>query len=264
MNLYCKYLKIISKSWFQYRFDAVLRSSTVFLREAAGIITIYLTLQTFDNIGGWTLFELMFLFSFLFLTYSILVMFCTGLRDFNSIVYSGDLNRFLMRPRSVLFQVIASNTDMFAVIGHGGLGVVLLVISANKVNVEWTAFNIFYLVVAVISGVIIQASIFLAVAALSFWVTKTDNLLNVVFYNPRKFAGYPISIFPRWIQDILIFVLPFAFVNFFPVEFFLRKSDMANFWSGFLYITPAVAALFAALSLMFWRISIKRYTGTGN
>jgi ABC-2 type transport system permease protein len=264
MTLYFKYLKIISKSWFQYRFDAVLRSSTVFLREAAGIITIYLTLLTFDSIGGWTLYELMFLFSFLFLTYSLLVMFCTGLRDFNSIVYSGNLDRFLMRPKSILFQVIASNADMFAVLGHGGLGIVLLIVSASKVNVSWTAFNIFYLIVVVISGVIIQASIFLFVAALSFWTTKTDNLLNVIFYNPRKFAGYPISIFPRWIQDILIFVLPFAFVNYFPVEFFLRKADMADFWSGFLYLTPAVAALLASISLLFWSKSIKRYTGTGN
>ncbi|MDR0986319.1 MAG: ABC-2 family transporter protein, partial [Ruminococcus sp.] len=221
MNLYLKYLKTISKSWFQYRFDAVLRSSTVFLREAAGIITIYLTLLTFDSIGGWNLYELMFLFSFLFLTYGILVMFCTGLRDFQGIVYSGDLDRFLMRPRSVLFQVVAANADMFAAVGHGGLGVVLLILSANRVNIVWSAVNIFYLFVTVISGVIIQASIFLFVAALSFWVIKTDNLLNAVFYNPRKFAGYPINIFPRWIQDILIFVLPFAFVNYFPVQFFL-------------------------------------------
>jgi ABC-2 type transport system permease protein len=145
MTLYLKYLKVISKSWFQYRFDAFLRSSTVFLREAAGIITIYLTLLTFDNIGGWNLYELMFLFSFLFLTYSLLVMFCTGLRDFNSIVYSGDLDRFLMRPKSVLFQIIASNADMFAVVGHGGLGVVLLIVSASNVSVTWTSSNIFIL-----------------------------------------------------------------------------------------------------------------------
>jgi ABC-2 type transport system permease protein len=257
-------LKIISKSWFQYRFDAVLRSSTVFLREAAGIITIYLMMLSFDNIGGWNLYELMFLFSFLFLTYGILVMFCTGLRDLNSIVYSGDLDRYLMRPKSVLFQVIAANADMFAAIGHGGLGIVLLILSANRVNINWTAPNVFYLIITIISGVIIQASIFLLVAGLSFWVTKTDSLQNVVFYNPRKFAGYPISIFPRWIQDILIFVLPFAFVNYFPVEYFLRKPDMAGFWSGFMYITPVVAAFLAAVSLTFWSVSVRRYTGTGN
>jgi ABC-2 type transport system permease protein len=264
MGLYLKYLKIISKSWFQYRFDAVLRSSTVFIREAAGIVTIILTLLSFDNIGGWTLYELMFLFSFLFLTYGILVMFCTGLREFNSLVYSGSLDRFLMRPKSVLFQVLAADADMFAAVGHGGLGVVLLLFSAGKVNINWSFQSILYLIIIVFSGVHIQASIFLFVAGLSFWLIKTDNLLNVLFYNPRKFAGYPISIFPRWIQDILIFVLPFAFVNFFPVQFYLRKPDMAAFWGGFLYLTPVIAAVLVTASLLFWKVSLKRYTGTGN
>jgi ABC-2 type transport system permease protein len=151
---------------------------------------------------------------------------------------------------------------MFAAVGHGGLGVVLLILSANRVNIVWSVPNILYLFVTVISGVIIQASIFLLVAALNFWVIKTDNLLNAVFYSPRKFAGYPINIFPRWIQDILIFVLPFAFVNYFPVQFFLQKSD--DFPAVFSYLTPAVAAVLAVVSLAFWSVSIKRYTGTGH
>lgn len=264
LKLYRLYVKYISKSWFQYRVDAVLRSLAVFLREATGIIVIALTLQTFDDINGWNLHELLFLFSFLFLTYGIFILFFTGLRDFDKLVHSGDFDRFLLRPRGLLMQVMASNADMFASVGHGGLGIVLFFFCAGKVGVVWTAGTIAYLAVTLVSAVLIQASIFLLMACSSFWIIKIDELVSMLYYNTRKFAGYPISLYPRLIQTLLIFVVPFAFVNYFPAQFFLRKADMSEFWGGWIYLTPAVAAALFGLALLVWRVSLKRYTSAGN
>ena len=69
------YTKIIMRSWFQYRVDAVLRSLAVFLRESTGIIVIYFTLLKFDDLNGWNMHEMFFLYSLLFLTYGILIIF---------------------------------------------------------------------------------------------------------------------------------------------------------------------------------------------
>ena len=55
-----KYTKTIMKSWFQYKVDAVLRSFAVFMREATGIIVIYLTLLKFDQLNGWKMHEMLF------------------------------------------------------------------------------------------------------------------------------------------------------------------------------------------------------------
>ncbi len=258
------YTKTTMKAWFQYRVDAVLRSLAVFLREATGIIVIYFTLLRFDTLNGWSLQEMLFLFSLLFLTYGIMILFFTGLRDLGYSVRDGSFDRFLLRPRGVLFQIIFVNADWFAAIGHGGLGIALFLISAGNVGIRWNVANVLYYLTSIIGGVLIQGAIFLFFGTLNIYLLKTDSLKELMYWNMRKFAGYPISIFHRVIQIGMIYVVPFAFVNYFPAQFLLRKEDMALYPHMFLYITLPVGIVLYLLAYVFWRFSIRFYKSTGN
>ncbi len=262
--MFLYYAKNTIKSWFQYKVDACMRSLAVFLREAAGIVVIYLTLMTFDNINGWKPNELLFLFSLLFLTYGVLIIFFTGLRDFENMINNGGFDRFILRPRGLLFQVIASNADWFAAIGHGGLGITLFIISAGEIGISWNLKTILYYIAVVIGGVLIQGAIFLVMASLSFYFIKSRNISEVFYWNVRKFAGYPISIFPKIIQYIMMYIVPFAFVNYFPAQYFLRKSDMNQYPLLFMYITPVVGIVLYLSAYVFWRKSLFHYKSTGN
>ena len=164
------YTKTIMRSWFQYKVDAVLRSLAVFLRESTGIIVIWFPLLKFDTLNGWNIQEMLFLISLLFLTYGILIVFFTGLRDFGRTVRNGGFDRFILRPRGLLFQLIFSDADWFAAIGHGGLGVVLFIISAGNVGITWNFGTILYYVFTVIGGVLIQGAIFLFLATLNIYL----------------------------------------------------------------------------------------------
>ena len=252
------------KSWFQYKVDAVLRSLAVFLREATGIIVIYFTLLKFDTLNGWDIHELLFLFSLLFLTYGILIIFFTGLRDFGGTVRNGGFDRFILRPRGLLLQLILSNADWFAAIGHGGLGIVLFVISAGNAGITWSAGAVIYYIAAVIGGVLIQGAIFLFLATLNIYLLETNSLKELFYWNMRKFAGYPISIFHKAIQFCMIYVVPFAFVNYFPAQYLLRKEDMAGYPSVYMYLTPAVGAVLYLVTYGFWRYSLRFYKSSGN
>ena len=258
------YTKTVMKAWFQYKVDAVLRSVAVFLREATGIIVIYFALLKFDSLNGWNLKEMLFLFSLLFLTYGILILFFTGLRDFGGMVRDGGFDRFLLRPRGVLFQIIFVNADWFAAIGHGGLGIVLFVISAGQVGIQWNAVTIIYYVLAVAGGVLIQGAIFLFLGTLNIYLLETGSLKELFYWNMRKFAGYPISIFHKVIQAGMIYVVPFAFVNYFPAQFLLRKPDMAQYPEIFMYITPIVGVVMYGMAYAFWRFSLRYYKSSGN
>lgn len=258
------YTKTIMKSWFQYKVNAVLQSLAVFLREATGIIVIYFTLLKFDTLNGWNIYEMLFLFSFLFVTYGILILFFTGLRDFGDTVRNGNFDRFILRPRGLLFQIIFANADWFAALGHGGLGIVLFVMSAGKVGVEWNAISIIYAVATIFGGVLIQGAIFLFLAALNIYLLETGSLKEIFYWNMRKFAGYPISIFHKWIQLLMIYIVPFAFVNYFPAQFLLRKADMAQYPQIFMYLTPVVGVGMYLLAYGFWRASLKYYKSSGN
>lgn len=254
------------KSWFEYRVDAVLRSFAVFFREATGIIIIVLMLMKFggEGIAFWDMNEMMFLYSLLFLTYGILIIFFTGLRDFGTIIQNGTFDRILLRPRGLLFQIIAINADWFAALGHGGLGITLFIISANRVHITWNAVNILYYILAVIGGVLIQGAIFLFFASLSFFFIKVDNIRNTFYWTLRRFAGYPISIFPKLMQYIIMYVIPLAFVNYFPAQYLIRNRDIHLYPKIYMYLTPVIGVFMYLFAYGFWRFSVRYYKSTGN
>ena len=264
LHLIGVYTKTIMKSWFQYKVDAVLRSLAVFLRESTGIIVVYFTLLKFDTLNGWNVYELLFLFSLLFVTYGIMILFFTGLRDFGGTVRNGGFDRYILRPRGLLFQIIFVNADWFAAIGHGGLGIVLFLISASKVGIVWSFDKAMYYLFAIFGGVLIQGAIFLFLATLNIYLLETGSLKELFYWNARKFAGYPLSIFHKAIQAVMLYVVPFAFVNYFPAQYLLRKEDMAAYPEIYLYITPVLGVVMYLLAYVFWRFSLKYYKSSGN
>ena len=124
-----------------------------------------------------------------------------------------------------MFQLIYFDADWFAAIGHGGLGVVLFIISAGNVGITWNVGTILYYVFAVIGGVLIQGAIFLFLATLNIYLLETNSLKELFYWNMRKFAGYP---------------------------------------EVYMYLTPLVGILMYLLAYGFWRFSIRYYKSSGN
>lgn len=257
-------LKMSVHTRMQYRVDSLVSALAVFIRESANIIVIYLALLKFDNINGWNVNELLFLYSILFLTYAFVVSLFADLRDFSRMIREGRFDRLLVRPRGLLFQLILNNADLIASVGHGTLGILLFLVSAGRVGIHWDFATILYYVAAIISGILIQGGIFIIFSSLSFYFVETNSIRNILYWEMRKFAGYPISIYHKLIQAVIIYVIPFAFVNYFPAQYLLRKPDMADYNELYIYIAPFVGVAVYLIAYLFWRVSVKRYYSTGN
>lgn len=248
----------------QYRVDTFVATFAVFIREATNIIVIYLALLKFDTINQWNVNEMLFLFSILYLTYAIVVSVFADLRDFSCMIREGRFDRLMLRPRGLLLQLILNNADLMASMGHGTLGIILFIVSAGRVGIVWNLPTILYYVGAIIGGVLIQGGMFIFFSALSFYFVETGSIREIFYWNMRKFAGYPISIYNKVIQALMIYVVPFAFVNYFPAQYLLRKEDMANYNEVYMFIAPLVGVVIYVLAYLFWRVSVKRYKSTGN
>lgn len=264
ISLFFAYAKSGIKSRFQYKLDSLVATLAVFIREAAGIIAMYFALLKFDTINNWNINELMFLFSLIFITYGIFIVFFMALRDFSDWIKHGDIDRVMLRPRGILTQLVLCGADWLAALGHGTLGTILFILSANNVGVEWNAQTVIYYIVSIASGVLIQGAVFLFFSAISVYFIETQSLKEIMYWNLRRFAGYPISIYNKFIQTLLIFVVPFAFVNYFPAQFLLRKPDMAAYPQWFMYISPFVGIILYILAYLFWKFSMRFYKSTGN
>lgn len=160
--------------------------------------------------------------------------------------------------------MLSSNSDWFAAIGHGLLGVFLFLVSANNVGIVWNVGNVFYCIGVVFGGVLIQGAIFLFLASVNFYFINASQSLETLLYrNGRKLAGYPISIYKSILQYFIIFIVPFAFVNYFPAEFLMNKVD--GLYPQFIYyLAPVVGLVLYIFAYLFWRISLRHYKSSGN
>jgi len=197
--------------------------------------------------------------SFVFLTYSLCILIFTGLRDFEGITHHGEFDAYLTKPLNPLFQVIARRSDVMATFGHGAMGLVLFIYSANQTGVSFRFSSLAVLIPVLAGGVLLQGGILLFAASLTFWTTKSSEIQSLLFYLMRGFIAYPLSIYPTLIRYLLTYILPFAFVSYYPAQYFYRgQASRVGLY------TPAVALLVFGFALLVWRRGLKRYSSTGH
>lgn len=97
---------------------------------------------------------------------------------------------------------------------------------------------------------------------LTFWFGNIDNLHWLVAQF-REVVRYPLNIYPFFIQAICTFLLPYAFINYFPSLLLFEKIGMTEgivlFCCGIL-----VSALMVALPVWMFSRGLQRYeSGNG-
>ena len=90
------------------------------------------------------------------------------------------------------------------------------------------------------------------------------GIVDFFYYESIPFIRYPITIFPLFMQVILTYILPYAFINFFPAQYFLGKTDFSIFSPMFQYLTPLVGVVAFSISIWFWNWGLKKYQSTGS
>jgi ABC-2 type transport system permease protein len=75
---------------------------------------------------------------------------------------------------------------------------------------------------------------------------------------------YPMTVFPREVVKSLTFVIPVAFVNWYPCLVLLDRPDPFGTPSWFAALSPVVAVLMLTVAGLAWRTGVRRYTSTGS
>ena len=235
MNQIIKSIKKMAKIYFRYFINSakshIYYNDTFFTlfgclaRDSVAVIMIYFITFRFSDIGGWSLGELIFLYSMLYFSYGMGLLFFAGSRDLEDLIGNGNFDRYMVTPLSVFFQAIVAKVNLLNTFSYCLLGVILFQISSSLTGIMWNVQNVIILITSLIGGMLIQFSLLLLGSVLSFWSVKSGNVKFLLFFNIRAFAVYPINIYPKVLRNFLIFILPFAFVNYFPAKYILQKKD---------------------------------------
>lgn len=258
LGLYGLFLKQRLKILLEYRVNFLIGASSTLLEQAAGILMIWVVMSQIPDLNGWGLYEILMIYGFLMASKSINHMFADNLWTIGQVyIRTGQFDRFLVRPVDPLFHLLA---DRFCHDGIGNFiaGVLCIGIAWVHLAIPFTLLHVGYAVLGVLCGGLIFIAINLATCVSAFWIVQSVPVTRAVFEN-HLFAQFPLSIYPRWINLMLTWLIPYGFASFYPASALMGYDIGLMAWLG---VPVAGLALFLAYRL--WLFGLSHYSGTGS
>ena len=260
IKLYFVCIKRSIISRLEYKKDTIISILSFLFSNACSLCSIYFILQAIPSLQGYSIAEVGFFYGFSMLPIAIDHLFSD---EFWLVAYRrvqlGDMDMHFLRPIPVIFQMFA---ETFQPDGFGEviIGVTMIVICGINLNVSVSFGAIFVLVIGAVFGTIIITSLKIIFSALAFIFKRSGPLLQII-YNFTGYAKYPISIYPKFVRIILIFVLPFGLFVSLPVDTLLYGTYNPYLLSlGII----GVAIAFFILAVFVWTKCERHYESTGS
>lgn len=252
-----------TRSTMAYRTSFVLMLTASTAVTALDFVVLLLMFQHTDQLGGWSLGELGFLYgtsSFALGTANLLVGSVDALGER---IRSGTLDTMLIRPAPALAQVCAERFSLRRV-GRPVQAAVILGWSLTRVQVTWTADRVLLLAVLLVCGSVIFGALFIGFSTVQFWWGEASEFQNSFTYGGATMLQYPPTIFAKELVAGTVFGLPLAFVNWLPALHILGKPDPLGLPEAFRFASPLAALLCVLAAGLAWRAGLRAYRGTGN
>jgi ABC-2 type transport system permease protein len=250
------------RSQFQYRVSFALDLAGNFLISFIDFLAVLVIFHNVHRLGVWSVREVAFLYALSSISFALTDLLVGHFDQFPQKIRDGTFDILLVRPRGTLFQVIASDFQMRR-LGKAIQGVIVLAYVIGSLDVPWDAGRIAMLVVTVPTAIVIFASVWTVGSCLAFWTTDGGEFTNAFTYGGNFLAQYPIDIFSAWLRRFLAYIVPLAFVCYFPALYILDKPDPLGLPRVLEFASPVVAVLGAVVAGSAWRFAVRHYRSAG-
>lgn len=258
MGLYLKFMKLHFKSELQYKMSFILSFLSQFLVLFSYYFSIVCLFEKFSNIKGFTLYEVLITFGVIQFGFSFCETFFRGVDTFDNLIVDGTFDRLLLRPQNILLQVFANEVS-FVKTSRLIQSMIILIIAVIKVDVVWSIDKIITLICMVISSVLVFLSIFILAASYCFLTVKGLEVRNVFTDGGKHMAQYPIGIFKKGIVFFFTYIIPFGFVNYYPLLYILGDTSNKIF-----IVAPLITIVYLVICILIFYKGVKRYSSTGS
>lgn len=271
--LYRRLIRISIRAQLQYKLSAFMRIAGSTMLTAAEFLGLWALFSRFESLESWSLVEVCVFYGVAQVSFGIAKVITTGFDHMAALVRSGSFDRMMLRPRSLILQLLGHEFTL----RHAGRilqGAVVLTVGLAGVGPEPTAAvgqaglgtvaQSGLLLWTIAGGVMLFWGLFVLQACFSFKTVEALEIANVFTYGGVTAASYPISIYVQWFRRFFTFVVPIACVTYYPVLLLIgRRGPLpAAAWVG--WATPAAGIVFFLLSLVVWKRSLRWYSSTGS
>lgn len=263
IRLYFSFAKIAIRAVMMHRGAFFAGVVGQWLLYGSTFLTIYLMVVNFENMGGWSAAQVVFLYGFNLLAYGLAAaVFFRPCKYLIQKIRTGEFDGAMTKPiNPLVFEVYMGFNPGH--ISHILLGLATMIYTADDAGFRVCGGNILLFVVMLSGAVLMKSALLIFPSAGSIFFIKT-NPIYLLIEAGEEFVKYPITIYHGAIQLILTVVLPFAFVSYYPVSTLLEGEmhGILPAWVG--YLSPLVGAGMFAFSIWAWNKSMEKYQSTGN
>ncbi len=259
IRLYRIFVVQYLKTTMQSKIDFLIGLGGFLISQGAGIAFLYLVFEQIPSMKDWSFEQMLFIYGFAQIPRGLDHLFTDNLWMVAwQMVIRGTFDKYLLRPMNLFFQIVCERFQMDA-FGELLIGIVLVARAVKNGIVEVTPLKIVFFLISILAGAVIYTSVKLFFAATAFWFKDSSPFLNTA-YEVADFAKYPIEIYSKPIQVILMTVLPFAFVAYIPSTFFLVNANVLKTIGA----ECMIAVIFWLIAYGLFQKGLTRYESAGN
>jgi len=258
-ELYLVYVRNLLKAWAQYRADFAITFISSILLTASRLFFLTLIFANIRQLEGWSFSEMLLIWGLMVAAATLANTFMDVPHRIFGYVRSGELDRLLVRPAALIFQIAGEGGLTLPALGNVLIGLAAILVALTGLPKPLPGWAAVYLPLALVSGALIYFSVQLIMACLSFWFINTISLMQTLAWM-HQIGQYPVTILALPLQFLFTWVLPYAMMGFFPAAFLLRGDEYRLFG----LLAPLMGLLFLGLSLSVWRVAIRHYQSAGS
>ena len=258
VRLYMHYISVNVRSTMQYKASLMLMIMGQLLISTTTFFGIHFMFMRFSSVKGYTYSEVLLCFAIVIMQFSLAEMFARGFDTFAGIVRRGEFDRVLVRPRSAVLQVLGAKFEVSR-IGRLIQAAIIFVYVLATSAIRWTPGRILCLVLMLAGGVLLFAALFLIYAAICFFTLEGLEFMNVFTDGGREYGKYPLDVYGEGVMKFSTYVIPYALIQYYPLQYLLGRSDNWTY-----ALCPLGISIFLAAAYGFWRLGVRRYTSSGS
>ncbi len=260
LRMYWYYILTSVKAQWQYRLNFALISGGVFLQNILDALALWALFDRFGALPGWTLPQALLLYGLVNTTFAVADAFWRGFDVMNRLIRDGLLDRMLLRPRSLMVQLLGYEFRINRV-GRFLQGFLVMALAFAWGDIQWTWLRALMLPWAALNGLLLFGGMFVLQGALCFYSIESIEAVNAFSYGGVYFAGYPMEIYGKWFRALFTYLVPLAAVVYYPVCFIIGRGEAS---AAVAFAIPLAGAAFFGLALLvFYKVGLPAYQSTG-
>lgn len=258
-GIYAAFFAQFVKSRLAYRVDFLIDLVANLFSLGVQLAVITVLFGKVDALQGWSYEQVLFIYGFSLLPLGLFNLVSVNLYRFSDLyIIEGQFDRVLLRPVNPLAQILFSSFGMSG-LNELVLGSGVMAYALHGLGLTLGAVDVLLLLLFAATAALVYLGVFLGLTSVSFWFEDRMGLAPPV-YNVIRFARYPLTIFHPLVRLLLTFVLPFAWVAYYPSTWFVGAEEFRRI----ALLTPVVGAVTFGLSYLVWTRGMRRYTSTGS